>query len=464
LSFLLLILLRLIVMQLGQYPYEPTLKAQLTYSYLDEIYHSQARDNLMAGVRSARLIEPDSQNLPKKELIAWLASPGFSWVANIYGQDGGTGVVGLLDFGMWLLVVSTFLGVLSGRFMTGSWMIGLIAGTAIIYRESVVLGISAVGPDRYLQFFFMLWFAGACHFLKTGSLISLGAAVLAVFCGSLFDGAYVGIALGIPIMLLFGHPYRKIFASRILRRLQHRKRLRNKRLDDRSSASGLAGQNESFGSRLAVTIKWMVGQGAPEHPNAYWASNISRGGLFRAIQAPFGLWVFRKNRWKHLIAGWAIVFIVACLIGTAGYEFVAAAITGSLQFPLLGLQGTSINPQWISLWVMGVMDPLDIHCFISFAVLFVCAVQSPTDGLFSFLESTWMLIITLLCLLFFAFTFDMVDYRLIEHFKKIVEDPGVDVRIPVRQVFFWCEPALLTIGISGVYNLIKVADSRLTES
>lgn len=453
-----LILLRLIVVQLQQYPYAPGVKTQLTFSYIDLLYELKCSADLLPNSADSRFHSHEAASISQSVGDPWLISPALSYVGRSYCSLGTSASRSLTIIDQWLLVLSTILSIFAARFLSGSWMVSLVVGCVVIYRNSLADSIGAVSLDGYLQVLFTLWLASAAHFIKTGSLWSLGMMVGAVQVGALFDLSFSVLALCLPVMLIVGFPFRKAFAARIVKRLQRRRR--RKRLAQPERHASMAGGKDTWASRLVVTTKWMLGQGVPENPSVRWGVGLSRGGVFRVIRAPFGLWVFRKNRWKHLIIGWVVAFALIVAFSAAVYGLIGLRISGAVPWPPMAVVVSHLKFDWFTQWCLGTIFTLDLYGALSLGVIIFCAVQSPTDGIFSFLEATWMVMIAIVGLLVFAFIFDMINYPQMSNLQVSEQILSGSLAVPFRKIFLWCEPALLMFGIAGCYNLIKVADTR----
>jgi hypothetical protein len=464
-SCLILIIVRLTSLQLNVPADQHSPKADIAHALRKSSGLHNCGDDLgqESETASTKLVEriPDHVGF---EVAAWLVSPGGLWLEELNCPTGSIGAFKARDLAFIAFATAVLLCVMAARFLTSSWIVGIFAALAIVYRDSASTLAYQLGVDSLVSLLFSLWFAASVHFFRTGSLITLACSVAAIALGSLLDFAMLGLALVLPAMVVLGRPFRRVMASHLIKRMRVEKR-RRRSFSPRLDADGLGQRfRDSLATRVGATIKWMIGRGIPENPSLTLGYDLTRGGLFRAVNAPFGLWVYRRRRWQQIIWGGALVFILVLVLCAVTFEAQVARFAGGPHFPFADLVGTSISVQWSALWIFGVTDPVDIYLAISLAIMLVCAFQSPADGIFSFLESVWFTGFGLAILLFFAFTVDMVDYRLVEHFKKLTLDPSLSLVLPPRQVIAWSEPVILTMGISGLHNLIKVADSRLGQT
>jgi hypothetical protein len=117
----------------------------------------------------------------------------------------------------------------------------------------------------------------------------------------------------------------------------------------------------------------------------------------------------------------------------------------------------------VSGWTTALLQRFDLHLAVSLVVIVLCAVQSPAAGLSSFLEGVWLALIAGVLLAAAACLSDAADFGLV---RSLVEAGIIDplaMGVTPRPVMLWLEPAVLSLGVAGVYNLMKVLDTRMAE-
>jgi hypothetical protein len=103
----------------------------------------------------------------------------------------------------------------------------------------------------------------------------------------------------------------------------------------------------------------------------------------------------------------------------------------------------------------------DLHLVASILIVALCAVQAPGNGLQSFFEMTWLLIVTTLFLFGAALIADFYNVVILRQMLADGVAGASLVSLGPRGIVTWLEPAWLTMGAAGVYNLMKVFDTRM---
>jgi len=116
---------------------------------------------------------------------------------------------------------------------------------------------------------------------------------------------------------------------------------------------------------------------------------------------------------------------------------------------------------WRNSWVLAAISPFDTHLTVSLLVIVICALQSPADGLAGFWDLSWLLLISLIMVFFSAFAADFFDVMMIESLARLNIVDGLISSLKPRAVIVWLEPVILGTGVCGVYNLMKVLDTRV---
>jgi hypothetical protein len=114
-------------------------------------------------------------------------------------------------------------------------------------------------------------------------------------------------------------------------------------------------------------------------------------------------------------------------------------------------------------WVAAVTHRFDLHLTISLIIIAICALQSPAAGLSSFLECIWLVVLGGVALLLAAVLADAIDLGLIRSLAAGGQTDLLLATLAPRPVVLWLEPAVLSLGVAGIYNLMKVLDTRIAE-
>jgi hypothetical protein len=391
----------------------------------------------------------------------WLVSPAFSALVLLACDDQKNPLNRLVIWAKWCLMATAFLSVLTARFLTSSWLISLLTGAAILGRSTFLDRLPELAVDGYLGLAFSLWLACSAHFIRTGSVIMVLVAALAIFIGGLFDPSFLALGFAMPVLLLGGSLVRKRLAAPVFKRLRQERR-RQEQLRRSMSYRGSVKTRiwPDFKSRLRSLLR----KGLPREPILDLRRGLQRGGLFQTIDVPFAIWAYHESRWFKLAVGWIMTSLAFALfyVMIIGWYLYPAAIEPSLaKFFEFAFRLESFDWFWFDQWVGHNINTIDLYYGLSLVIVLFCGIQSPADGLLSFLEAAWLLAIGC-CLCFVSCLFlDYVEWNLLFHNLPSLDHARDLSQLLVRSPARWIEAGLLTFGICGVYNLIKVIDSRL---
>jgi hypothetical protein len=465
LILLLFILLRLVHLQIRDYTPQGSVRAMLSLHHFDRLIGGE--EGCRAGEELLDSYRGDQSfltTLSREEMaqLSWFVAPGLAWIDSVSCKNGLVSPKLLVGWGQYLLIASILLAVLTTRFLTSSWLLSLSVGAFLLYRDHSSMQISEIGVHGPLSFLFTLWFASSIHFFKTGAVTSFVVSLAALFIGSVFDLAFGALAFGMPMAVFIGYFFRgHHYAAKKKRQILQEQGLPI--LKPGISMDGEAHEAVSHGKskflmRSVHTIRWMAGLGVPETPELDDNSTIERGGLFRTLNVPFGYWIYRKFRWRRLLIGSFVAAVLIALLDFALIHIRAGQIADGLLPQFTEHLDSLHHLKW---WVVRfgeMVSSIDGFYFVSLGVVLVCAFQSPSDGLVSFYESVWLQIIAGLVLLLAAFVMDILDDSALEVLRA--QKGSYLFHLPSRDFFAWTEPIFITLGVTGVYNLVKVADSR----
>jgi hypothetical protein len=371
----------------------------------------------------------------------------------------------IIRFNQWQFAATVLMATLLVRFLTSSWTISLIVSAMLLSRGRLLAELGHISVDGSVMLLVTAWFASMAHYLRTGATASLVAAVLTALAGALFDEALIALALGAPLMLLGGFLLRKRLAKPVLQRLRGlSRRMRHFGPGDTALQPDEA---ESFVGRVSGTVRWMLGLEFPPHENRHrWPGRHEKGGLFRTIEVPFALWVYGKRRWLKLLGIWLAAALVGAALALGAHQLLASLTEASGLPPLLDLMGGGASADfgaWHRSWLVAFARRFDLHLTLSTAVIITCALQSPAAGLTSFFEGVILVLITCSVLIVGAYLADFADWSLLQSLKREDLEAGVLGALRTRPVAVWIEPVILSLGVAGVYNLMKVLDTRIAE-
>ena len=368
----------------------------------------------------------------------------------------------LAKLNQWLFMAAVLMVTLMCRFATSSWSIALAASAVMLSRGRLLGELGYISESSFLMLGFTSWMAGCAHFVRTGSYLSLGFILLSAFFAALLDRAFVGLFAVFPVLLIIGYFLRRKLAKPILKRLKKINReLREATRRKRHPSS----KNESILSRALSTARYMVGLEFPVlDQSEYKMPSYERGGIFKTIPIPFSLWLYAQRRWLRLAIGWMLFSFISVGLILAAYIWLVSPYGSVTSAQVLAQLDGSLGGDfvsWRNSWVLAAISPFDTHLTVSLLVIVICALQSPADGLAGFWDLSWLLLISLIMVFFSAFAADFFDVMMIESLARLNIVDGLISSLKPRAVIVWLEPVILGTGVCGVYNLMKVLDTRV---
>lgn len=437
-----MILARLVWMQLRSYPAWTSPRAVISNeAWLDG-------DSAACGARRSPLNAPRPAEAglgPLERAYVSLSSPGYAALSLLSCQlDLPEGRVAA-KVNQWLFVATVLMATLMTRFLTSSWTISLITAAMLLSRGRLLAEIGTASVDFPVMLGVTTWLACMAHFLRTGAALSLALAAVASLAGAAFDRSLIVLPLVVPAFLLVGFLYRRQLARPVIRRLRGMNRRRREfyaksgRLPETADASVLR--------QFSGTLRWMLGmEFAPQSPPGAPRLSYERGSLFRTIDVPFLLWIYWRKRWLRVTIGWLAVFALALLV--------FSTLPGADWVVPKGLGEALLQP---------LAERSDLHFATSLAIVLVSALQSPAAGLPSFLEGMWLALIALVAVFVSAALADAGDQLLLAKLSAQGIQDGLLTGLMPRASGLWLEPIVLSLGVAGIYNLMKVLDTRIAE-
>ncbi len=437
-----MILARLVWMQLRSYPAATSPRSEIS----NEAWLS-AVDSACGARRSAlsSLHLSSEKGGPLERAYLSLSSPGYAVIGLLSCTLDQPAEKVTTKVNQWLFVATVLMATMMTRFLTSSWTISLITAAMLLSRGRLLAEIGTASVDFPLMLCVTTWLAAVFHFIRTGAALSLVASVIAALIAASFDRSMVALSLVVPMFLMVGILYRRRLARPVIRRLRGMNR---KRREVYAKAGGMqVAEAPSVFGRFTGTVRWMLGMEFPPlQPPTGPRLSYERGSLFRTIDVPFLLWIYWRKRWLRVTIGWLAVFVLALLIFSTlpGADW---AIPKAFGRALLGpFEGR-----------------VDLHFATSLAIIVVSAAQSPAAGLPSFLEGMWLALLAMVLILAASVFADAGDrLLLVRMVNSGLQDPLL-MALPPRAGGLWLEPVILSLGVAGIYNLMKVLDTRIAE-
>lgn len=473
LALLVMILMRLVWMQLRSYPVVPDLRASVAVEEAQARYGADCGYDLEA-VRG-QYAKPE-QRTALSLALGWIETPGNTALAWVSCRAGLTDVHQFARFNQWMLAATVIAAALLTRFITSSWTVSLIVAAMLLSRGRLLADLGRVSSDSIVFFCVTAFFSCLGHYIRTGSRITLTAAAAVIIVCSLVERAGLALALVMPVALLLGYLYR----GPLLKPVVHRVRSVNKQLrefyrmararsaQNQGSTPARAddGDVESILGRFTGGLRWLLGMEFPEESHGTVRINYERGSLFRTISVPFLLWAYARGRWLRLVIFWGAVLGIVVALSMIYY----GNAVGEQARQLLPEVLRGLDPRlggnlaiWHEAWSWLSFERVDLHYIVSIGVILLCAVQSPTAGLNGFLECAWLALIALFMFAAVALGLDFVDAMVVHELHASHVREILFAGVGARPFLLWLEPVILTLGVAGVYNLMKVFDTRIAE-
>lgn len=456
------ILMRLVWMQLRSYPIEGDARVIIAREEIATDGHDTCRTSERAKAIPRSTVT--AGKMPERLIRAWLISPGLVWFTDMKCRNGMLSDHDALRINQGLLIGTVLLAALMSRFLTSSWTVALIVAGMLMSRGGLLAHLGRVSADWLLTFCLTLWMTCLTHYLRSGSLAAMCGAVFAVIFGSLFDRALIALSLSMPVVLLFGFFVRRQLTGPLI----HRMRQVNRRWRALSPTTAATPdmETESFLGRVSGSVRFMLGMEFPSRAATGSISSFQRGTLFKTLDVPFPLWVYRHRRWLRLASVWLLVFATTVGLSVLGFAVIlhpAGAVLPELQKLRSMLQAGGLPNHFPDLWTLLALERIDLHLAMSLLVIVVCAWQSPAAGLSGFLEAIWLVLVGFVLIAAAVFILDTLDARLIERLPFQGRRALWTLAFGPREFMLWWEPVLLSLGVAGIYNLMKVFDSRFAE-
>ena len=469
LILLVVILMRLVWLQLRHYPLEYSVRGLAVSEVVKALSGRDCMGSrqLVYTAPPVLAVSPDIiererlrpiRSLALKEVLAPL---GYDAVVYSVCRWGGQVDAHLLTINKILLVSTIFLATLMTRFICSSWTVALIVAGMLLSRGRLQSSIGNLSPDYLAMFGFTLWLTALAHFLRTGAVISALAALVAAGLATIADRSLISLFLCFPIVLIMGFLFRRQIARPVVRRLRivSRRQRILRGLERRASSNWSKIAESGVFSRATRSLRWFLGMEFPPDQTPGWRLNFKAGGAFRTLEIPFLLWAYWRRRWLRWTWIWLLVGVV---LGSALFTGVVLLLGPECTEQLEGMlvKGAAGQVEAIVWWWQG-LSFLDAHFAASLLVLMGCATISPAAGLPSFFEWTWLNLVTLVVVASAGFMSDLFDFELLEGLFALGDAEPWLLGLGPRGVSFWVEPAVLSFGVAGIYNLLKAADSQI---
>jgi hypothetical protein len=462
-----MILMRLIWMQLRVYPPEFEHRAVASLAVGASLVDGGCAGGLPDSLQTSMLFSPtvDARDVN-------LLAPAIAVTGVLLCRFDQVDAKAFVRVNQFLFCATILCAVMLARFVTSSWMLALIVAAMLFSRGMLLADIGAVSSAYMLMFLLMLAAAAFAHFFRTGSRVTALVATAALAAAGLVDRALWFVPL-VPLFLLCTGWLltRDLFAAR-LRQYQQGWGQSSVRAAALSSLKAPQGADQAdFGTqfaRLAGTFRWFFGMEfeGPEGEQARGGRkgrDERAGGLFKVLGISWLEWIYSNRRWLKLATLLLVATMAALLVDYAFGRAVAGwGAHGYLThlFPVSELLTVFSGHSEVLMWSQ--LARVDMHLIVSFFIMVLCAVQQPRTGLPGFFELAVLLTLLITGVAVSGILTDIAEYRwAVDHYKLGSAKP-LDAVYGIRTWLQWVEPLILTMGVVGFYNLMKVLDTRFT--
>lgn len=464
-----MVLARMIWIQLRFFPVNVDYRSLVTFGALMDPEQPSTCFEQYASKDQLWALLTDNELVSDKR-YRWFRVPGLELLSRAACGYGAFTPQTMQWFNYLFFGGTVFLAMLMVRMLSGSWFIGLVAAAMLLSRGQLVAKIGELTSVNSSMFLCTLMMTCFVHYLRTASWITFTCTLATLFLLTSFDIPWIVSLLTFPTVLLSWWMLRRLLSLPTLKLLRSEPRQKAPekwpRSDGKPADAILAknSQLRKFLRKLRAVFGFeSSGGGVP----LYLAHAYERGGLLRPLVVPYSFWVLHRRRWlKLMLYGYTLGLLTISLAVLAWLRAMPRIIPLSSTALLEVAQqiSASVHWPWVSNWLEALRAPIDLHFAASLVVVFLALFQSPSRGLHGFFETSWVLVTGLSFLVVATFIVDVVDARVLIEIEGEARGWSIYGWSRAPHVFTWIEPTVLSLGLVGVYNLLKIADSRFVQS
>jgi len=343
----------------------------------------------------------------------------------------------------WFWVVVVMFTSLLLRIATGSWTLAMISATALMSRGSLLDRINDLGGSVVGMMVAALWFTCVVHFMRSGARGTFVASVMISLLGGLFDKALLGLNVAFLLFALGAKAFQSLAAG-----VAHEagRRVRHER------SESVRGGAQSTSERVFTWIENFVHQYAPAgNGEQSGHGGAGRSRLWTPMQLSFLVWGTQTIRWKRLVG----LLLLAILVSAAALAIDAMRISFESYATEWGYWGELARQDGL-IYSIRRFRPYDLHFVASCIVIIAGMMAPPAVGFPAFFESCWLLLSLIICLFFGS----LLNLYVVRHYLGIWGGGGFYVPQMLYESWVYavqtCEPLVITLGIAGLFNLIKI--------
>ena len=307
----------------------------------------------------------------------------------------------------WIMVVGIILAsVFSSRILTGSWVIALLTGAALLSRGSLLAQIGLFSADLSLTCLHSLLLCCLIHFLRTASPVSAILSSLSLISGSFLSEGFLMISLLIPPCMPF------------------------------------------FFQVLTLS---------KNSKDLHRSSEAPAGRIFQPARSPASDWFPEIYGRRSLILWWIITAFFSLAVGLIGLPQEKPL---PMAFPALENSHIPLTkiPMLLKLWLQLNFSAFDFHYGLSLFFILVFKIKA-SERLRWKLDEPLHTFLTLTILT--ACGALLLDLPYLARLDWLPENLRLyPLEMPLIRpslIYFanWSEPAILTLGIVCFYHMLK---------
>ncbi|NRA44931.1 MAG: hypothetical protein HRU09_08255 [Oligoflexales bacterium] len=398
-----MILSRLVWMQLRTYQLMPSISTFSAFSYVSKDFQKNCRNNS----EIEQLFKPLRQEAPylRPQQHGWFIQPSHIFASKEICAKQEP--IQFIIHAHWVcLTLIVMLGIFLARFLSSSWCLAIFVGATLMSRGALLALIGSYSEMLPITLLMTLWFTSCIHYMRTLSGIALTSALATMVLGSLHTGSFIALGLTIPLFILI---------------------LRNKAPS--SSEGSLARSKAKVNSFIRA---------------------------FSPLRVRFSLWIDQSPQLrKRLVLVWII--LTALLAFTQlifkSYQLFYSGIEP--DNPVIFKLSTSTFWSFISQWSQAGIQSLDLHSALSIAIIAIWGLSSYVTQVHVYTKEA--VIFFLLCfatLTGACFMTGYLDYIILDSTQLRARAFSQGALHPTP-FLVWLEPIILTLGIIGLYHMLK---------
>ena len=399
-----MILSRLVWMQLRTYQMVPSFGVFSAFSYVSNDFQKNCRNN----PKIAELFKPmreEAQFIDSK-LLRWFMQPSFIIASKEICAKPDP--IQFIVHMHWIcLALIVLLGIFLARFLSSSWCLAIFVGATLMSRGALLALIGSYSEALPLTLLITLWFTCCIHYIRTLSNISLLTALVTTVLGSLITGSFIGLGLAFPCFLYV---------------------LKNK------------------------TGHIQVSQAVSQPKKG------SLARMFSPLRIGFRLWAGNTPRLRKQLKFFWLVLTASLITVQASYksyQLLFDSKQGGNLFEILSIPTFRTFWSFLSNWLFAGLQTLDLHSLFSIAIISMWAFSSYLGKMHVYTKEA--IVLFMVCFTIISGTTLLTGYLDF----MILEGSGLSSRafslslMHPTPFLVWLEPIILTLGIIGLYHMLK---------